>query len=198
LGDARLWQTANVVQAPVIVFDRDRRSLQAEGTARQQVSTALVQEDSKGKITPVSITAARLTYHDRQRRARFEGGVLVRSADGVMTADHIDVFLKASQTAAGASRSTAATVSGAPSQLEKIVAEGHVVVQQPTRRANGNTLVYTSEAGKFVLTGGPPTIMDSERGTITGASLTFYSRDDRVLVEGGDHGRTVTNTRVSK
>lgn len=194
-GDARLWQAANIVQAPIIVFDRDRRSVQAEGNPRQQVSTALVQQDKNGKITPVSITAARLTYQDKQRRVRFEGGVLVRSSEGTMSADHIDVFLKPPDPAVAAASKRLDTT---PSRLEKIVADGRVVVQQPTRRATGNTLVYTADNGKFVLTGGPPSITDAERGTVTGASLTFYSRDDRVLVEGGDQGRTVTTTRVSK
>ncbi|HYH01034.1 MAG TPA: LPS export ABC transporter periplasmic protein LptC [Terriglobales bacterium] len=189
-GNARLWQAANIVQAPIIVFDRDKRALQAEGNENQQVSTVLVQPEKSGKTTPVSIVAARLTYADKQRKARFEGNVLVRSADGSMTADHIDAFLKPRQST-GAATTT-------PSELDRIVAEGHIVVQQPTRRATGAKLVYSAENGKFVLTGGPPTIIDAERGTITGGALTFYSRDDRVLVEGGDQGRTVTTTRVSK
>ena len=42
-GNARLWQDANVIQAPSIQFDRDRRFLVAQGTAAQPVSTLLVQ-----------------------------------------------------------------------------------------------------------------------------------------------------------
>src|ERR1017187_3444557 len=43
-GNARLWQDANIVEAPSIQFDRDRRSLVAQGTAAHPVSTVLVQE----------------------------------------------------------------------------------------------------------------------------------------------------------
>ena len=32
-GDARLWQDANVVEAPSIEFDRDHRSMVADGKA---------------------------------------------------------------------------------------------------------------------------------------------------------------------
>jgi len=44
-GNARLWQDANLVEAPSIQFDRDRRSLVAQGTAAHPVSTVLVQEN---------------------------------------------------------------------------------------------------------------------------------------------------------
>ena len=42
-GNSRLWQDANVITAPSIQFDRDRRSLVAQGTPAQPVSTVLVQ-----------------------------------------------------------------------------------------------------------------------------------------------------------
>jgi hypothetical protein len=49
-----------------------------------------------------------------------------------------------------------------------------------------------------VLTGGPPSIFDAERGKITGVSLTFFRADDRVLVEGEASTPVVTQTRVAK
>ena len=79
-----------------------------------------------------------------------------------------------------------------------MVAEGDVVIQQPTRRADGQKLVYTAADDKFVLTGGPPSIFDAEQGKITGVSLTFFRRDDRVLVEGEASTPVVTQTRVAR
>ena len=46
-GKARLWQDANVIEAPSIQFDRNRRSLLAQGTAAQPVSTVLVQASAR-------------------------------------------------------------------------------------------------------------------------------------------------------
>jgi hypothetical protein len=43
-----------------------------------------------------------------------------------------------------------------------------------------------------------PSIFDAERGTVTGDSLTFYKRDDRVLVEGEAKSPAVTHTRVAR
>jgi len=39
--------------------------------------------------------------------------------------------------------------------------------------ANSQTLVYTASDDKFVLTGGPPSIFDAERGKITGVFVDF-------------------------
>jgi lipopolysaccharide export system protein LptA len=190
-GDARIWQDANVVQAPTIQFDRDHRSVVAQGDG-QPVSTVLVQTDSKGNTTPVTITSLRLTYTDDQHRAHFEGGVTARGADATVTADHLDAFMiPRSQE----SRSPSLKGQG---QLDRIVAEGNVIVQEPVRRAQGDKLVYTASEDKFVLTGGPPSIFDAEHGKTTGDSLTFYKRDDRVLVEGRDTSPAVTQTRVAR
>ena len=83
-------------------------------------------------------------------------------------------------------------------QLDHMVAQDNVVIQQPARRGEGHTLVYTASDDKFVLTGGPPSIFDAERGKITGVSLTFFRGDDRVLVEGEASTPVVTQTRVAK
>ena len=48
-GNARLWQDANIIEAPTIQFDRDRRFVTAQGTPAQPVQTILVQSD-KAKV----------------------------------------------------------------------------------------------------------------------------------------------------
>ena len=64
-GNARLWQDANVIEAPSIQFDRDHRSLLAQGNGRQRVSTVLVQQklsadDSRqGKLPAQKATASK-------------------------------------------------------------------------------------------------------------------------------------------
>jgi lipopolysaccharide export system protein LptA len=190
-GDVRLWQDANVVEAPNIEFDRDRRSVVARGD-RRPVSTALVQVDKNGNVKPISITSARLTYTDDQRRAEFEGGVTARGADVTVTADHVDAYL------APRSQNLPTQSLKGQGRLDRLVAQGNVVVQEPGRKATGNQLVYTVADDKFVLSGGTPSIFDAERGKIRGDLLTFFRHDDRVLVEGKDSSPTVTQTRVAR
>jgi lipopolysaccharide export system protein LptA len=223
-GNARLWQDANIVVAPSIQFDRDRRFLVAQGTVAQPVSTVLVQSkllqpgqappgkaqpakaqpkgESKAKTEkseekpadtgPVAITSARLTYADAERKAHYEGGVIAKGTGFTVSSSTLDAYLlPRSQT----SSNQALAGSG---QLDHMVAKDNVVITQPTRRGEGQTLVYTASDDKFVLTGGPPSIFDAERGKVTGVSLTFFRGDDRVLVEGKVSAPVVTQTRVAK
>ena len=217
-GNARLWQDANIIEAPSIQFDRDKRSVTAQGSPTEPVQTILVQnpkapsaagaeKDAKGgkeaakgsgfaaksgRSSPIAITATKLTYADAERRVHYETGVVTKSADFTATAKTADVYLlPRSQT------STNQSFAG-PGQLDRMVAQDDVVITQPNRRAEGQKLVYTAADDKFVLTGGPPSIFDAEQGKITGVSLTFFRGDDRVLVEGEASTPVVTQTRVAR
>ena len=48
------------------------------------------------------------------------------------------------------------------------------------------------------MTGGSPMLSDPVNGTVHGDSLTFYSHDDRVVVESDGSSRTVTHTHISR
>jgi lipopolysaccharide export system protein LptA len=228
-GNARLWQDANIVIAPSIEFDRDRRFLVAQGTSAQSVSTVLVQaklsdpdkpsptkpspnqvdpgkapvggerkanmgktEEKPGSTGPVAVTSARLTYADAERKAHYEGGVIAKGTGFTVSSTTMDAYLSPRR-----QTSINQSVAG-PGQLDHMVAQDNVIVVQPARRAEGQRLVYTASDDKFVLTGGPPSIFDAERGKITGVSLTFFRADDRVLVEGKASTPVVTQTRVAK
>jgi lipopolysaccharide export system protein LptA len=189
-GNAALWQNANVVQAESIEFDRDQRSLTATGISSQPVSTVLVQVDKNGRVTPVTVTSARLRYKDAERTIFLDGGVKAKGSDATLIAQQMNVLL-APPNQRGSNAST-------PERVERIVADHHVVITQPSRHATGDRLVYVPADGKFVLTGGSPSIFDAEHGNITGNSLTFFTRDDRVLVEGTETSPTVTHTQLAR
>jgi lipopolysaccharide export system protein LptA len=247
-GGARLWQDANVIEAPSIQFDREHRSLIAQGTQAWPVSTILVQPEKvqpekaqpekvqleQSQAAParsvrgrqkglgkadssnssaagtsdrpslVAITAAKLTYVDSERKAHYEGGVSAKSTDFTASSQTMDVYLLprsqiASQSASqkAGQRMASQSVTG-QGRVNRVVAEGHVLILQPNRRAEGEKLVYTAAEDKFVLTGGPPSIFDAEQGRVTGVSLTFFRADDRVLVEGEASTPVVTQTRVAR
>ncbi len=198
-GHSRLWQGADIVQAPVIVFDQKNATITASSDARaitdkQPVNLSFVKADKSGKVTPITATGTRLTYSDKDRVAKLEGPVEIKMPDATLSAKFVDVFLQPKN---AASKSQSAT----PSQVDRIVARQDLVIEQhnPTRKAVGEKLIYTSADEKFVLTGTPeklPSIFDAEHGNVIGNSLTFYNRDDRVQVGGSDSSRTVTRTRV--
>jgi lipopolysaccharide export system protein LptA len=188
-GGVRLWQGANVVEAPVVDFARDGHSATALANAFKQVTTVLADQDKNGQVVPVNITSDKLTYTGDARVAHFEGNVISRRADSTLSADRADVFLAAPE------QGTASSAT----KLEKIVADGKVVLQEPDRKATGGHMVYTAADAKYVLTGSQnqlPSIFDAEHGNVTGDSLTFFSHDDRVLVGSNEQQRAVTHTRV--
>lgn len=187
-GGARLWQGSNIVEGQTIDFDQKARTIVALGDRKRPVSCVFLQIDGKGKASTMVVTAPRLNYADSERQAHYSGGVTARGQDAVLTADHADVFLNAASTSRA----------GAPSQLDHIVANTHVLVQQQERRAEGDKLLYTAANGSFVMTGTSPMLSDPVNGTVRGDSLTFYSHDDRVVVEGEGSSRTVTHTHVSR
>ena len=181
---ARLWQGANIVEAPTISFDRTKRSLQAQGSQGGQVASVFVQKDKNGKLTPVNVKSDKLSYVDSERRAVFSGNVIVRAQETTIVSDTVQVILLPKKSQAE---------NQSASQLERIEAQGDIKIQQGARRASGTRLVYTAADEKMVLTGTPsqpPSIFDAERGQISGDSLTFFTHDGRVLVGGGETSQT--------
>ncbi len=204
-GNVRLWQTANVVRAPKMDFDNVNRSILAESDKSQTVSSLFVQQSQDGKLTPVDITADKLTYIDQERRARYTGNVLAKSPTFTVTTEQLDVYLKAADPDAKNTTTTAQKPKGpslpgsdTPSQIDHMIAIGRVVVTEPNRRAVGDRLVYTADDAKYILTGKSPSIFDAEHGTVWGDSLTFYTHDDRVLVESKRSSPTITRARTTK
>jgi lipopolysaccharide export system protein LptA len=200
-GKVRLWQNANVVRAPKIDFDQDRRTVEALGEPQQHVTSLFVQQAADGKLTPVEVTSDKLTYTDEQRKAQYSGNVFARSADSNIRAQQIDIYLKEGENSSLQATKKGAVLPGAnegPSKIDHMVAQGKVVVTEPNRRAVGDQLIYTADDAKYYLTGKTPSIFDATRGTIWGDSLTFYSRDDRVLVDSKQSSPTITRARITK
>ena len=73
-----------------------------------------------------------------------------------------------------------------------------MVVRQGDRRAMAEQAEYTAADGKFVLSGGEPTIADASSDTTTGHSLTFFVANDTILIDSQEGSRTLTKHRVEK
>ncbi|HUZ94245.1 MAG TPA: LptA/OstA family protein [Edaphobacter sp.] len=222
----RLWQGSSQVEAPVIQFDQKKKELVAHGTGSGDamvVHTVLVSaanakagaaRPGAGKTEVVRVASRELTYSDATRQAEFSGGVQVESVDGRMRGEDAVVYLQAAQKpgAGNAGTKKAAPALAGPSGfmgggIERIVATGHIRIDQPGRRATGERAVYTASDGMFVMTGTaavPPQLVDDLQGTVTGTSLRFHAGDESVMVSNGVSSgvegkpRVRTETRVKK
>ncbi len=192
---ARMWQGANSVTAPVLELGKQQGSLNAH--AQEPSRTPAVHAAFAGRPgTPENgvtrVTSDTLFYSDTTRTGDFHGTVVAVQPNGVVHSDDAQVFLTEAP-------------AGQPSQLDRLIATGNVVLTQPGRRGTGQRLVYTAADGNYVLTGtpaDPPRAVDREKGTTTGAALVFRNGDNSVEVEAndaeGNSRRTVTDTRSPK
>src|SRR5213075_1593652 len=98
----------------------------------------------------------------------------------------------------GNSTATQTTANGLPGaqQISRAIGTDGVTVQQGERRATAERGEYTSADGKFVMTGGTPTIFDASSGTTTGRQLTFFLADATIIVDSENGPRTLTKHRV--
>ncbi len=211
-GQARLWQGANSVAAPIIELSRNPQILKAYGepSAAGSVTTILAAESSPAKpqnhqppqaAQPPAgvyrVHSRQLLYLESDRKATFTGAVAAEDPYGIVHADTVEVFLLAANPPITPSAAPAPATAG---RIERVLATGHVVLQQTGRRGVGEKLLYTAQNGKFVLTGTaavPPRMYDQAHGTVSGEALIFNSQDDSVSVTGGQ-SRAVTDTRTAR
>lgn len=202
---ARMWQEGHSLLAPVIAVDRSKNLLKAwgEGTGTAplvDVSFAAGSQGGKRSQAATEVHSRALTYSDSERVADFDGDVTAEQANEAIHADEARVYLKPKAETEKAAAAAKASTGGQKSQLDHMVATGHVVFTQPGRKGDGEKLVYTADDDKYVLTGNaadPPRLWDRTHGTTTGNTLIFNSQTDKVDVVGGKSS-VVTETRAPR
>ncbi len=191
-GHVRAWRGADVVETSSLDVYRMQRRMSSDApvvTSHLQpaslVSGTAPVAGAKAETRPVTIRADRLDYFDQGGKASYRGHVRLQTEDTTLDADSLDVWFSGADSAAGP-------------EVDRAVADGHVRVVQPGRRAQGNHAEYFAASGKIVLTGGPPELLDAEKGTTTGQRLTFFIHDDRLFVDGGGKSPSVSKHRVAQ
>jgi lipopolysaccharide export system protein LptA len=160
----------------------------------------VAQQPAQKKAKLWHVTAGSLTYSDADGRAHLEKNVVAQSADQKMRGAVVDLYFirseKPDSNAAGSP--TPANSTAGSQQISRAVGTGGVSVEQGTRRATADRGEYSAADGKFVMSGGNPTIFDAREGTTTGRQLTFFLADDTIIVDSENGSRTLTKHRVEK
>ncbi len=203
-GHARLWQGDSVLEADSIELLQKSRQLNAVGKVRSVFpqapghntinSSAIIKSPKKPSLW--HIASDTLTYLDLENRAHLEGNVVVQSDAQRMRSDSLDLYFTRANNA-GAAEKGAPGAPGAQ-QISRAVGTGGVVVDEQTRKATAERAEYTAVDGKFVMSGGTPTLFDGAQGTTTGRQLTFFLADDTIIVDSEMGSRTLTKHRVQK
>jgi lipopolysaccharide export system protein LptA len=225
-GHARMWQGESVLDAEQIEIWREEKKLVASGgvmaifpQASAPASDGSAPGSKPAAKAPVKpqtdkrginlagpqtgptlwhIRAPELTYWSDSGKAHLERGVAASSQQGSLRSPTLDVFLApphGSQPGSTAAGDGPASPTAAR-QLDRALALGGVVVMQADRRGTAEQAEYTAADGKFVLSGGKPTLTDASSDTTTGHSLTFFVANDTILIDSKESSRTLTRHRV--
>jgi LPS export ABC transporter protein LptC len=220
-GHARLWQGESVLEADSIELLRPSRILNAVGNVRgvfpQQTappngngfaqaadgapspsfSPANVAQTSRKRSLLWHVSSGTLAYYDLEGRARLEKDVVVQSPDQRTRCPFLHLYFTRNPQTANNIPNSSSSPSG-PQQISRAVGSDGVVVEQGGRKATAQNGEYVAAAGKFVMSGGNPTIYDGSAGTTTGRQLTFFLADDTIIVDSENGSRTLTKHRVEK
>lgn len=192
-GNAVLWQGANRLEGDVVEIDRDNNLLKAHGHVVSQLLDKAKDDDDTTENDPKQpathaathaattpaprvftiVKAPELSYDDNKRIAEYTGGATLQRSDMEVKAKEIRAFLRNDSS---------------DSSLDHAIANGQVQLHKssPGRIRDGTSehVEYFVDEDKVVLTEGRPKFVDSLRGTTQGEQLTWFSKDDRLLVNG--------------
>ncbi len=203
-GHARLWQGDSVLEADSIELLQKSRQLNGTGKVRSvfpqaaghdAIGASATNKTSK-KASLWHIASDTFAYMDLENRAHLEGNVVVQSEVQRMRSDLLDLYFTRAN-AAGTAEKNSNGATGAQ-QISRAVGTGGVVVDEQTRKATAERAEYTAADGKFVMSGGNPTLFDGTQGTTTGRQLTFFLADDTIIVDSEKGSRTLTKHQVQK
>jgi lipopolysaccharide transport protein LptA len=189
-GHAKLWQGDAVMEGESIELLRDTRIMNAAGNVRAVFPQAVASPGSKGP-TLWRVSARKLSYKSNEGQAHLEQNVMVQSADQKIRGSALELYFTSNG-------KTPANQQLGSQQISRAVMTGGVVVEQGARRGAAERGEYTASDGKFVLSGGTPTLYDAANGTTTGRQLTFFLADDTIIVDSENGSRTLTRHRVEK
>jgi len=177
--NARLWQKDRILYAEDIRLNRLEGKLVATGGVTNLFHRPGEAESSPGTI----IRSEKMTYEEGTHKIVYEEGVATTTPEGRLQSDRLQVFLRQEK---------------GQTSVDKALAEGNVRMAQPNRTASSQWAEYRGREGRVVLWGGPPQVVDYERGSTTGARLTIDIGGGSVAVEGNSQNRAVTTQRLSR
>ena len=184
-GKALMWQGSNRIEAETILIDSYNEKLIANGNVISQFQDSPKKPDPKAaaakKAPPkpaapvfTVVRAASLDYTDEDHLAYYKGGVKLDRPDMKVTSKELRAYLKKEDDGGTA--------------LERAFADGNAVIVQtaPGRKRTGvsENAEYDVTGDKVTLTGGAPSLVDTLRGTTRGKKITWFSKNDRLIVDG--------------
>jgi lipopolysaccharide export system protein LptA len=196
-GNAVVWQTSNRIQGDRVDIDRDKKTLVAEGKVTtwfedkpkaEADGTPAAQPGQPAQPTFTIVKAPHMVYTDEDRLANYTGGVDFWRPTLTVKSVALKAYLNPED-------------SDADSRVNHAFGDGKVEIVQfvpaDSRQRVGNSehAEYYTEEGKIILTGGEPKLNDSKRGNTKGDKLTYFTDDNRLIIEGAPEKKAQSHLR---
>ncbi len=178
-GSARAWQEGNSIQGEEIEIDEAARQLRANVNVMARFTQRRVEgRGASGRPTVTTITAGSLLFEDVAGVGRYREHVRLTRLDATLTADAMDVFLKAHE---------------GRRDLDRIEASGSIAMKRGGSFGSARRAEYLGDQDLLILKDdeGLAEVVDTPTGrTMRGQTLTFDLAGDRILTESARGGRT--------
>ena len=190
-GNAIAWQGNDRLEADVIEIDRDNNIVKAHGHVVSQLldkadsdsgkdkdSDAPSKKPKKAGAAPIFtiVKAPEMVYQDDDKLAIYSGGVSLDRPNMKVKSDQLRAFLR--------------DTDDDSSSLDHAFADGKVDIVQTslgrTRTGTAEHAEYYVDEAKVILEKGQPQLLDTIKGSTKGRKLTWFSDDDRLLVDGAE------------
>lgn len=191
-GNAVVWQGVNRVEADRIDIDRTRQVFEAHGKVVSQFADKAADKTDGDKTDGDKTGAAKsaaaagpvftvvrapdLIYTDDTRIAHYQGGAAMVRPGLAVNGKDLKAYLNERD---------------ADTSLNHAFADGAVKIistaDKRTRTGTGEHGEYYAAEQKVILNGGEPLLVDSLKGQTRGKQLTWWSNNDRLLVNGAEN-----------
>ena len=194
-GRAVMWQGANRLSANRIDIDRPAQLLKASGQVVSQILDTQAPK-SAGQVFTM-VRAPELVYSDKDQFAHYTGGgVVLTRPDLLVKGQEIRAYLSSNE-------NSQSNWEGPNGGLEKAFADGKVEILETkdtkSRQGWGDHAEYYTGEARLVLEGTRPKMIDLLAGvpqrTTEGKSLVWFANNDRLIVDGEENRRAISNLK---
>lgn len=176
-GNARGWQENNYVRANRLTINQKEGRFDADGAVQSLLYDVKRTENGRTSNTPVSVSAAKMSYFREGRLLRYETNVDVRQGSDRIVSQKAEIYLTEN------------------SEIQRSEFEGAVNITQPGRKASADFAVYDAETQFVVLRGRPARVFDAAQGSTEGGEIQMDLRSNRVVNEGRSGANPAGRTR---
>ena len=171
---------ATMTPMPATAESTQPQPLVLSGGWQLQDAAKTLPDGKPGPTSPVTVVRAqKLVYNDTNRLAIYSGDVSMVRAGLTVKCATLQAYMNDGKPVDGKTPD---------SRIDRALADGKVEVLQVAlarqRIGTSEHGEYYTEEGKIVLTGGRPHVKDSKTGDSTGENLTYFTNDDRIVIDG--------------